>query len=101
VGFNYYELLKGDFKMAKSKREVKGTVKFEIYLYRAKTKMGKPRSRARGFVFRQWGVVNYLNEQQKVIGQKRFNSYGQMLDFINDKMRKTTMADLKSVKRWK
>lgn len=78
---------------------IEGTDKFVIYFYNGKAVRGgipKPKH----FTYYQWGMIKVFDENGKEIKSKRFNNYGQMIDFINKHMRKKVMKNLKDHRTW-
>ncbi|MBW2976582.1 hypothetical protein KY347_04000 [Candidatus Woesearchaeota archaeon] len=76
-----------------------GTEKFVIYFYNGKAVRGgivKPKN----FTYYQWGMIKVLDDKGKEIESKRFANYGQMINFINQRMRKAVMKNLKGHKTW-
>lgn len=81
-------------------RKVQGTEKFIIYLYNGKMVRGG-NSKPKEYVYRQWGRILKLDENNKPTGKDcPFTDYGEMITFINKKMRKKLMKNLKEKKTW-
>jgi hypothetical protein len=79
----------------KVKRKIEGTVKFEIYLYRAKAVRKKKIREPKDFIYKQGGVIVIRSESQDVIASKMFSNFGGMINIMSKFMRKTVMNDLK------
>jgi len=79
----------------------KGTVKFELYMYRAKNVRRTAKAKPKNFAYYQWGRIWQVDENgRKMPKSKPFANYGEMVDFINKIMRKAVMSDLKERGRW-
>lgn len=82
-------------------RRIEGTVKFELYMFRAKGIRGTTHSKPRHYAYYQWGRIWKLDENgRKIDPSKPFKNYGEMIDFINAIMRKAVMKDLKARGVW-
>ena len=81
-------------------RQIQGTNKFIIYLYNGKMVRGGS-SKPKHFVYRQWGRIFKLDENNKPIGEGYpFTDYGEMITQINKIMRKSVMKNLKEKRTW-
>ena len=81
-------------------RQVLGTDKFIVYFYNGKAIRGGT-SKPKHFVYRQWGRVQKVNENNKPIGESiPFTDYGEMITAINKVMRKSAMKNLKVHRTW-
>ena len=85
----------------KVKRKIEGTVKFEVYLYRAKAVRKKKILEPKDYVYKQGGIIVIRNESQDIIASKPFSNFGEMINIMNRFMRKTVMGDLKEKGTWK
>jgi len=85
----------------KVKRKIEGTVKFEVYLYRAKAVRKKKILKPKDYVYKQGGIIVIRNESQDIIASKPFSNFGEMINIMNRFMRKTVMRDLKEKGTWK
>lgn len=81
-------------------RQIQGTNKFIVYLFNGKAVRGGT-SKPKHFVYRQWGRVQKVDENNNPIGQSiPFTDYGEMITAMNKVMRKSTMRNLKSHRTW-
>ena len=83
-------------------RKVIGTDKFIIYLYNGKNVRGKYLPHPKHFVFRQWGRIQKIDEDNKPIGESLpFVDYGEMISIINKIMRKKVQKVMKERRTWR
>lgn len=84
-----------------TKKKILGTNKFTIYVYNGKNVRGKFKGEPQHFVYRQWGRITIYDENGKVIKDRGFTNYGQMINIINEIMIKSVRNNLKVVGTWK
>jgi ribosomal 50S subunit-recycling heat shock protein len=82
-------------------RMIEGTVRFDVYLYRAKAVRRRTSPVPNDFVYRQWGRVVLRDESGRAIKNIAITDFGDMIHFMNQIMRKRIMKDLKQRGVWK
>jgi hypothetical protein len=80
--------------------DIKGTVRFDVYMFRATNVRHTATAKPNHYVYNQWGRIVQRDETGKAMAGKPFNNYGDMIKIINQAMRVTVRKDLKDKGNW-
>lgn len=74
--------------------QILGTDKYVVSFYNAKMVRGG-KVKPEHFVYKQWGRVQRIDKNGKVIDEIPFSEYGAMLTFMTTNLRKKVIKNLK------